>query len=209
MDAPIVPPPAGGGDGNNASNNPPFEPPLPQARFFYTYRWSLACDKAFIQGLSRQAPRGHKQVGRTPNMHALSFASHFINYVADWNYKYKFLKHRLNHLRLGHNTFRRILKTPGFHWEPKENIVHASIEDWRRLFNKTWHQCRYMASSGNETDDEDSDADDAPLMEVSDEESDGNRGAESESSGDEEGMDGSNDDNGSSDGESTVSDPKE
>ncbi|KAL0441048.1 UNVERIFIED_CONTAM: hypothetical protein Sradi_0043700 [Sesamum radiatum] len=114
MAAPNVPPLAGVGDGNHEPNNPPFEPPLPQARFFYTYRWSRACDKAFIRGLYRQARNGHRQVGRTPNMHALSFASHFVNYVADWNYKYKVLKHRLNRLRLRHNTFRRILATPGF-----------------------------------------------------------------------------------------------
>ncbi|KAL0430949.1 UNVERIFIED_CONTAM: hypothetical protein Sradi_0720900 [Sesamum radiatum] len=105
MAAPNIPPLAGGNDDDNGPNNPSFVDPLSQAHYFYTYRWSRQCDKAFIRSLYRQARRGHRQAGRTPNMHSLSFARHFMNYVAEWNFKYRVLKNRLNHLRLRYNTF--------------------------------------------------------------------------------------------------------
>ncbi|KAL0447443.1 UNVERIFIED_CONTAM: hypothetical protein Slati_1872200 [Sesamum latifolium] len=62
MAAPNVPAVAREDDDNNA----PFEPPLLQACYFYTYTWSRQCDKAFIRGLYHQAVRGHRQAGRTP-----------------------------------------------------------------------------------------------------------------------------------------------
>ncbi|KAL0312856.1 UNVERIFIED_CONTAM: hypothetical protein Sradi_5684900 [Sesamum radiatum] len=114
---------------------PPFDPPLPQAMYFYTYRWTRPIDKAFIRDLYRKARHGHRQVGRTPNMHALCFARHFVNYVANWDFKYKVLKGRLNRLRLGYETFTRILERPDFHWDMEANVVHASLEDWTTLIN--------------------------------------------------------------------------